>query len=104
MIQGLKAQKPSRPQVTKRIRRLRKKSQIATNFIDEVSYYLNTKLTPGGEMMNLKKNLTASVMTFALLASSAALAGKPVGITKDMMFVETNHLGKTVKIQRNQDN
>jgi rhodanese-related sulfurtransferase len=55
-------------------------------------------------MMNLKQNLTASVMAFALLASSAAMAGKPVGITKDMMFVETNHLGKTLKIQRNQDN
>ncbi len=55
-------------------------------------------------MMNLKKTLTGSVMLIALAASSVALAGKPVGITKTIMSVDTMHLGKKVTIQRNQDN
>ena len=54
-------------------------------------------------MINVTKTLTAGFMVIALLASSQVLAAKPVGITKDMMSVETNHLGKAVKIQRNQD-
>ena len=55
-------------------------------------------------MINVTKTLTAGFMVIALLASSQVLAAKPVGITKEMMSVETNHLGKAVKIQRNQDN
>jgi hypothetical protein len=43
-------------------------------------------------MMNLKKTLTGSVMLIALAASSVALAGKPVGITKTIMSVDTMHL------------
>jgi rhodanese-related sulfurtransferase len=55
-------------------------------------------------MMNLKKTVTGSIMLIALAASSVALAGKPVGITKTIMSVDTMHLGKKVTIQRNQDN
>lgn len=55
-------------------------------------------------MINVTKTLTAGFIVIALLVSSQVLAAKPVGITKEMMSVETNHLGKAVKIQRNQDN
>jgi len=56
-------------------------------------------------MRILRNTITATIFVIALAASSLALAaGKPVGITKEIMSVETNHLGKTVKIQRNQDN
>ena len=55
-------------------------------------------------MINVKNSITTGIFVIALAASSQVLAGKPVGITKQMMSVETNHLGKAVKIQRNQDN
>jgi len=38
-----------------------------------------------------------------LLAGNVAYA-KPVGITPDLAFVDVQHNGKTVRIQRNQDN
>ncbi|MFW2438307.1 MAG: rhodanese-like domain-containing protein [Arenicellales bacterium] len=55
-------------------------------------------------MINLKMTLTGSVMAVALAVSGVAFAGKPVGITRDIMSVPTNHLGKTVDIKRGQDN
>lgn len=54
--------------------------------------------------MNIKQIVTGSIFAAALAASSVALAGKPVNITKDTMSVTTNHLGKAVEIKRNQDN
>lgn len=57
--------------------------------------------------MDFKKAFTMGLVAVTLSASSMAFAeskAKPVGITKDMMSVTTNHLGKPVEIKRNQDN
>jgi rhodanese-related sulfurtransferase len=53
------------------------------------------------------KNLLIIGLMATLAISNPAFAEKktrPVGITRDMMSVSTNHLGKTVEIKRNQDN
>jgi rhodanese-related sulfurtransferase len=44
------------------------------------------------------------MLAAALIWSAGAVAGKPVGITPDMMDASVTHGGKTVKIMRNQDN
>ncbi len=49
------------------------------------------------------KNILISMAALMLLVSSAVYA-KPVGITPDLAFVEVKHEGKTVLIQRNQNN
>jgi len=54
--------------------------------------------------MKIASIITGGLFAVSLMASGAAMAGKPVGITKDMMSVTTNHLGKSVEIKRNQDN
>jgi rhodanese-related sulfurtransferase len=57
--------------------------------------------------MNFKNIFTVGVVAASLTASVLAFAdktAKPVGITKEMMSVTTNHLGKAVEIKRNQDN
>jgi rhodanese-related sulfurtransferase len=54
--------------------------------------------------MKIKHILSGSLVAITLAASATAVAGKPVGITKDMMSVTTNHLGKSVDIKRDQNN
>ena len=51
-----------------------------------------------------KSKLIMAVLAAGLLLSGNVIAGKPVGITKNMMDVTVIHNGKKVKIQRNQDN
>jgi rhodanese-related sulfurtransferase len=54
--------------------------------------------------MKIKNIVSGSIVAVALAASSVAMAGKPVNITKDMMSVTTMHLGKAVDIKRDQNN
>ena len=49
------------------------------------------------------KSKTAMLAT-VLIWSAGAVAGKPVGITPDMMDADVMHGGKTVKIMRDQNN
>ena len=52
-----------------------------------------------------KFNRVTKVLLVAGLSLSASVfAGKPVGITSDIMSVTVKHNGKDVKIERNQDN
>ena len=55
-------------------------------------------------MINVTKTSNSRLYSYCTAGLQPGLAAKPVGITKEMMSVETNHLGKAVKIQRNQDN
>ena len=49
------------------------------------------------------KNIIISMAALMLFVSSAVYA-EPVGITPDLAFVEVQHNGKPVRIQRNQNN
>ncbi len=49
------------------------------------------------------KIIICTILT-AFIGFSAVLAAKPVGITPDLAFVEIQHKGKTVRIERNQNN
>ena len=53
-------------------------------------------------MMKLK--IVAAAFIASMVLSANVSAGKPVGITTDMMDVAVQHNGKSVKITRNQDN
>ena len=53
-------------------------------------------------MKSWKSKLT--LIAAALLWSAGAVAGKPVGISPDMMDAEVMHGSETVKIMRDQDN
>ena len=53
-------------------------------------------------MMKLK--IVAAAFMASMVLSANVSAGKPVGITTDMMDVAVQHNGKSVKITRNQDN
>ncbi|HHO58940.1 MAG TPA: rhodanese-like domain-containing protein [Thiotrichales bacterium] len=48
--------------------------------------------------------ISTALLSAGLMISSGVFAGKPVGITKDLMSVTVNHNGKKVKIERNQNN
>jgi len=50
------------------------------------------------------KTIQALIMACLLAYGGSSMAGKPVGITPDMMDVSVMHNGKIVKIMRNQDN
>ena len=57
--------------------------------------------------MNFKNVCSVGLLAVTLTATGLAFAEKkarPVGITKEMMSVTTNHLGQAVEIKRNQDN
>ncbi len=54
--------------------------------------------------MKLSTTLSTIAATAAIIASSTAFAGKPVGITADVMSVPVTHNGKKMEIKRNQDN
>jgi rhodanese-related sulfurtransferase len=45
-----------------------------------------------------------SALAASMVFSASAFAGKPVGITKNMMEVKVTHHGHKVSIKRNQDN
>lgn len=52
----------------------------------------------------MKSRVLIAAFAASLIFSANVSAGKPVGITKDVMEVAVQHDGKTVKITRNQDN
>ena len=52
----------------------------------------------------MKAKILVTAFAASLLFSINVSAGKPVGITKDMMGVSVQHNGKKVTIERNQDN
>ena len=52
----------------------------------------------------MKSKILLAALTMGLVFSANVSAGKPVGITGDMMDVSVKHNGKTVKISRNQNN
>jgi rhodanese-related sulfurtransferase len=52
----------------------------------------------------IKTKLYVAAFAVSLVFSANVSAGKPVGIAKDVMDVTVQHDGKSVKIQRNQDN
>ena len=54
--------------------------------------------------MSTTKLFAASLMVIGLSMSANIHAGKPVGITDDMMDAEVMHDGKKTKIMRNQNN
>ena len=54
--------------------------------------------------MSTPKLFAASLMVIGLSMSANIYAGKPVGITDDMMDAEVMHDGKKTKIMRNQNN
>ena len=60
----------------------------------------------GDYYMNLAKKLSLLTMiaSLALTVSTASAKGKPVGITPDLSSVEVIHNGKSVKIERDQNN
>ena len=47
---------------------------------------------------------TLSLLLAGLLVWSASIAADPVGISPDKAYVNVKHRGKTVRIERNQDN
>ena len=54
--------------------------------------------------MKLTSLISTGLIAASLAISSAAIAGKPVGITPDMSKATIKHNGKTMTIERNQDN
>jgi len=54
--------------------------------------------------MKLTSLISTGLIAASLAISSAAIAGKPVGITPDMSKATFKHNGKTMTIERNQDN
>jgi rhodanese-related sulfurtransferase len=52
----------------------------------------------------MKAKFLVAAFAASLVFSANVNAGKPVGITGDMMDVTVQHNGKSVKIQRNQNN
>ncbi len=54
--------------------------------------------------MKLKSLLLTAALATGLVAGGTALAGKPVGITPDLMSITVKHNGKPFEIKRNQDN
>jgi rhodanese-related sulfurtransferase len=52
----------------------------------------------------MKSKIVITAFAASLIFSVNVNAGKPVGITKDMMDVTVKHDGKDTKITRNQDN
>lgn len=54
--------------------------------------------------MKSLKVLASVALVAGLAISTTALAGKPVGITGDLMSITVKHDGKKTKIERNQNN
>ena len=54
--------------------------------------------------MKLTSLISTGLIAASLAFSSAAMAGKPVGITPDMSKATFKHNGKSMTIERNQDN
>jgi len=52
----------------------------------------------------MKMTTILRALLVLLIGISGAAHTKPVGITPSLTFIEVTHKGKTVKIQRNQDN
>ena len=50
------------------------------------------------------KTIQALIVTCLIAFTGSSMAGKPVGITPDMMDVSVIHNGKTVMIKRDQNN
>lgn len=54
--------------------------------------------------MKFSTTFSTLLASAAIVASSAAFAGKPVGITSDIMSVPVTHDGKKTEIKRDQNN
>jgi rhodanese-related sulfurtransferase len=64
----------------------------------------NNHKNPEESMSRKMMTISALIGAAMVMGAGAAVAGKPVGITPDLMSVTVKHNGKMVKIMRDQDN